>query len=213
MKLLFMMLVLACSSIRAASSLSLFFPPAPIVPGGTAMGQVIISTGDPTQYPAAVQFNIVPPADVVATSLTTDVAATTSQKQISCGPLNGGVITCLVWGLNVQGIQNGSIAKVALRLAPSIALLSETVGLGAAEGASPTDAKDTITASGASFAVQSPCDLNGDGVVDIKDVQVSLAQAEAGGTACTTGAYNGTCDVVAVQRIINAAVPNGVCKP
>jgi hypothetical protein len=69
-----------------------------------------------------------------------------------------------------------------------------------------------------SFPVESLCDLNGDGVVNLQDALVAIAQAIASlpngtGPACTTSAYKGTCDAVSVERIISAAVPNsGVCK-
>ena len=55
------------------------------------------------------------------------------------------------------------------------------------------------------------CDLNGDGVVNILDVQAAINQA-LGVTACTTADLqgNGQCNVVDVQRIIAAAL-GGPC--
>lgn len=59
----------------------------------------------------------------------------------------------------------------------------------------------------------SACDLNGDGVVDLADVQLSI-NAALGTQPCTT-AYrldNGpTCNVEDVQRVINAAL-GGACR-
>ncbi|HTC91556.1 MAG TPA: hypothetical protein VK686_24795, partial [Bryobacteraceae bacterium] len=57
-----------------------------------------------------------------------------------------------------------------------------------------------------------PCDLNGDGVVNNLDVQIAIAQA-LGTSACGNAALqqNGVCNVIDVQRVINAA--NGqVCR-
>lgn len=58
----------------------------------------------------------------------------------------------------------------------------------------------------------SPCDLNGDGIVDNLDVQLAISQA-VGTTACGTADLvgDGTCIVVDVQRVVNAA-GGGVCQ-
>ena len=51
------------------------------------------------------------------------------------------------------------------------------------------------------------CDLNSDGVVDSQDVQIALQQA-LGATACGSAdlQQNGTCNVVDVQRVVNASL-------
>jgi len=52
----------------------------------------------------------------------------------------------------------------------------------------------------------SPCDLNGDGTVNVLDVQLMVSQA-IGTTACTNKLDGGaTCDVIDVQRVVNAAL-------
>jgi len=55
------------------------------------------------------------------------------------------------------------------------------------------------------------CDLNGDGVVNIVDVQVSINQA-LGTLPCTTAdlQQNGQCNAIDVQRLITASL-TGVC--
>jgi hypothetical protein len=62
----------------------------------------------------------------------------------------------------------------------------------------------------AAFAQTSPCDLNQDGKIDSTDVQ--LATNMALGTASCTATIAGTnvCNVVVVQRVVNAAL-GGVC--
>jgi len=55
-----------------------------------------------------------------------------------------------------------------------------------------------------------PCDLNKDGAVDFLDVQLATKMA-LGSAACTANvAGSGVCNVVAVQRVINAVL-NGTC--
>jgi hypothetical protein len=71
---------------------------------------------------------------------------------------------------------------------------------------SATNAGGTGSAT-LTITVASPCDLNGDGVVNSTDVQLSL-NATLGTVPC--GAQdldgNGKCDVVDVQRVIEAAL-------
>jgi len=57
----------------------------------------------------------------------------------------------------------------------------------------------------------SPCDLNTDGIVNVLDVQSMVSQA-LGTTACTNRLDGGaTCDVIDVQRVVNAAL-GGACR-
>jgi hypothetical protein len=57
----------------------------------------------------------------------------------------------------------------------------------------------------------SPCDLNGDGVVNVADVQLAVDEA-LGLAACTMNLDGtGTCDVADVQRVITAAL-GGACN-
>jgi hypothetical protein len=57
----------------------------------------------------------------------------------------------------------------------------------------------------------SPCDLNSDGLVNVLDVQLMVGQAL--GTAACTNRLDGapTCDVIDVQRVVNAAL-GGACR-
>jgi hypothetical protein len=57
----------------------------------------------------------------------------------------------------------------------------------------------------------SPCDLNTDGIVNVLDVQLMVGQAL--GTAACTNRLDGapTCDVIDVQRVVNAAL-GGACR-
>ena len=57
----------------------------------------------------------------------------------------------------------------------------------------------------------SSCDLNGDGIVNVLDVQLMVSQAL--GTAACTNKLDGaaSCDVIDVQRVVNAAL-GGACR-
>jgi hypothetical protein len=59
----------------------------------------------------------------------------------------------------------------------------------------------------------SPCDLTGDGVVNITDVTlgVNMVLGLSPCTASITG--TGGCNVAMVQRVVGAALPGGTCHP
>ena len=62
----------------------------------------------------------------------------------------------------------------------------------------------------AAFAQTNSCDLNSDGKVDSTDVQLATSMA-LGTSPCTTNiAGTGVCNVVVVQRVVNAAL-GGPC--
>ena len=102
----------------------------------------------------------------------------------------------------------------------ALATGSPAVGAGTATGASPFDIWGTVLASPSSIgsiepAGQAPllsCDLNGDGVTNVIDVQSAINQA-LHTSACTTADLdqNGQCTVVDVQRVITASL-GGACR-
>jgi len=58
----------------------------------------------------------------------------------------------------------------------------------------------------------SPCDLNQDGVINGLDITIAINAALGGTLACNDLAQTGRCDVVDVQRVVNASMPNGACR-
>jgi hypothetical protein len=59
----------------------------------------------------------------------------------------------------------------------------------------------------------SPCDLNQDGVVNVTDVTIAVNMA-LGQASCTSSIKGTTgCNVVTVQRVVQAALPGGSCHP
>jgi hypothetical protein len=60
---------------------------------------------------------------------------------------------------------------------------------------------------------QSPCDLNKDGVVNVTDVTLAVNMA-LGQSSCTANIKGAAgCNVVTVQRVVQAALPGGTCHP
>lgn len=64
-----------------------------------------------------------------------------------------------------------------------------------------------------SAQAQSPCDLTKDGTVNIVDVTLGVSMAL--GLSPCSASINGTggCNIVMVQRVVLAALPNGTCHP
>jgi hypothetical protein len=85
-----------------------------------------------------------------------------------------------------------------------------SVGTGGTLFINSTAGSFTVTQSVS--GIQISCDINGDGRVDKSDVDIAIQQV-LGTAACGSGDLdlNGTCNVVDVQRVINAAA-GGVCK-
>ena len=100
-------------------------------------------------------------------------------------------------------VPSGARSRV---LAGFLALLTASA---VAFGAPPPSARNALAsghAGGEPAAGQNPCDLNGDGVIDSSDVQLAINMA-LGVTPCTTGiADAGICNVLGVQRIVNASM-------
>jgi PKD repeat protein len=81
-----------------------------------------------------------------------------------------------------------------------------------ATNAGGTGTKTLTLTINPSAPVISPCDLNGDGVVDSVDVGLAVDQSK-GRLPCTNGdlTLDGRCNVQDVQRVSNAA-SGGICK-
>jgi hypothetical protein len=64
-------------------------------------------------------------------------------------------------------------------------------------------------ASAPVWAQLNACDLNSDGIVDVSDVQLAVNMS-VGSTTCTANIMgSGVCNVIVVQRVVNAALGQG----
>lgn len=101
-------------------------------------------------------------------------------------------------------LQSGSPAKDAG--VPIASLAADFDGIPRPQG-SAFDVGALEYFQGSSSSQTNACDLNADGTVDNTDVQIAVAQA-IGTAACGTAdlQQNGTCNVIDVQRVSNAAL-------
>lgn len=63
------------------------------------------------------------------------------------------------------------------------------------------------------WAQFSPCDLNHDGVVNAVDVTLATSMALGLSTCSASIKGTGGCNVVTVQRVVDATLPGGTCHP
>ncbi len=69
-----------------------------------------------------------------------------------------------------------------------------------------------VVGTAASNPSTTPCDVNRDGKVDSNDVNISLSSALGTGSCVADLDGNGRCDVVDLQRVINASLSGGSCR-
>lgn len=194
----------------AAQSLAIAQPsvivsvsPASVLPGGTAVVTLAYVDSAISANIAGVEWaNIGLPAGVVTTNPTSSVAS----KVLSCGP-----VACILAGtgspLNATVIGSGVIATIPITIGASVAPGTINLALSGLKGATAAGAAAAIQSIGAVLTVASKYDLNGDGLVNMADVQIMLTQAENGTcTAPSSGVGEGQCVIDDVLLEILAAL-------
>lgn len=217
----FLMLALLALVPAFSQTLTVMVPVAVVPPGTSGVVQLMLVTPATATQPAALQFTVTGTVDTGAMTAVAGPAATAAGKQIACAILAPRSLTCMIWGLNGTLIGNGDVADVTVPIQTTATLGADPITLSNALGASVAGTAITTTVFPGSISVFNGCDLNRDGLIDINDVNVVVAQAIAGGTACTTGdlTKDVKCNVLDVWREVLAALPvssgiagAGVCR-
>jgi hypothetical protein len=186
-----------------------------LVPPATATSPAIVQVSlqnSPGSAPAAIQFTVGATKDVTGIVATIGAAGTAANKLIGCGAWVNSSLTCIVYGVNATAIGNGVIASLSVNLVSGLGVTSEPLTLTPVSMADGNAVAVAATSSGASIPVSSACDFNGDGVIDMKDIQLVLSQAIGGAGACTAAGdinKDGKCDVFDVARVVIAVLPVG----
>lgn len=142
-------------------------------------------------------------------------AATVAGKVVSCNP-NTSSPPCVAWGMNQNNIGAGPVATTSYVIpsnaTPGPVTFSILSPSGSTGSLSPTAlmAVPILVGPNATLTIQSgpsPYDLNGDGKVDILDVQIVVSQV-IGTAVCSTGDVDksGKCDLIDVQTVVRAAL-------
>lgn len=179
--------------------------PGTVTAGGTATLTVSV-IGTATSNPAALQWTMGLPAGFAIGT----PAATSSDP--SGDAAYCGTSICLVAG-SVTKLSDGNIATIPITVAPTAALGVASIALSGLFGADINGFNVNGLTSGALYSVTvtpSPCDVNGDGQINVADV-LAVILGDIGKQACPISAANGGCSIVAIQQVIIAAT-GGACK-
>ncbi len=190
-------LLLLILPLKAQSTTFTLTGPATAKPG-TPITLTLAAAGTTDTGAAAVQWTMGWPTGYTAAVV---AGAADTGKTLSCTAPSA---TCIVWALNTTVIPNGQVAIYTVNV-PANATGTVTFTLSALVSASPLGSGVTSTAGATYTATISPKeDLNGDGKVDLTDVQLEVNQALLASTtpsACTPvwdTNGDGKCDVLDV---------------
>jgi hypothetical protein len=191
-------LPLMAQNVTLTPSVGVVLSSATVKPGGTVTVSVIYTDISPSVNVAGLQWTLSLPSGQMAPP-TVGTVATAASKTLNC---NG--FKCLVVGVNANVIGSGTVAQAVITApttpGPYIVAAINVVGANLS-----ANAVTLTTLPGATFTVTTPTDVNGDGKVDITDLQLDISQI-LGLTACGLGDVNGdgSCDVLDAEAIIKA---------
>jgi hypothetical protein len=160
-----LLIALLFSALASAQTLTLTGP-ATARPGQTIAVNVMLA--DPPASLAATQWSVTLPTGYTATAVA-GAASTAAAKDLYCSTL---ATTCLTVGINTNLYAAGVVATYSLAV-PALATPGPvTIPLSGVVGATLAGDAAVLNAGAAyTFNVLSRWDLNGDGVVDVRDVQ------------------------------------------
>jgi hypothetical protein len=149
--------------------------PAMARPGSTVAVNVTLAA--PPVSLAATQWSVTLPAGYVATAVA-GAASTTAAKTLYCNPLS---TLCLTVGINTNLYAAGVVATYSLVVPATAAPGPVTIPLSGVVGATLDGSAAVLNAGTAyTFNVLTRTDLNGDGKVDILDLQLMIQEILTG---------------------------------
>lgn len=186
----------------AAQTLSLTSNVPTVYPGGSVTLTVQYTDASPSASVSGLEWAFGAPNGTTLGTPVLGAAGAAALKTVSCN------LFCLVYGLNANVIGTGPVASVPVSIAVNqapgpVSISLQQVVAGTAQGS----AVNVTVAVPVSVLVLNRADLNGDGKVDMADVQIAVNQA-TGAAVCGTGDINGDgkCNVMDVLLVIKAAL-------
>jgi sugar lactone lactonase YvrE len=177
-------------------------------PGQTAQAPILLAsagTDAPTAFQVDLSFD---PTKLAFTSASAGAQLTSAGKSLSANTLANGDVRLLAAGLNQTPIPNGLVSDVTFALNPAFSTGSTTVTLkNCAASDSLGNILSTVCAAGTIVAFT--CDLNGDGSVNVADVQLIINEALGAIPPIHDLNHDGVVNVADVQIVINAALGMG----
>ncbi len=163
----------------------------------------LIGTGMAAAGVVPAQFSMPAAAGQVITAGPTVTAA---NKQITCQSGGGSVLTCVFYGINTTTLADGILATITMPMPAATAPMPLT-GINGSNAAGDSPAIAITSGALLTLTPLLPCDANGDGsVVDQIEGVVKPPFTDLNG--------DGVVDIIDLQRVINAALPGagGTCR-
>lgn len=214
MRLFATLLFTALLSFAQTPSLTLSIENQGPVRAGNTLQLKAALTGSTAATMAAYQLNL--RATVPGTwSAVPGVTATAAGKQFTCAvpDATSQDFRCILAGMNANTIQDGVVATISLQIPANAPDGQVSIIASNALGATGDGSAVALGANTLSFTLASPlsrCDLNSDGVTNVQDVQLIIAQILGPLAMQTTDLDgDGRTTVAEYQRINNAANGQG----
>ena len=177
-------------------------------PGQTAQAPIqlaSIGTDVPSTFQADLSFDT---TKLTFMSASAGAQLTGASKSLSTHTLANGDVRLLAAGLNQTTIPSGVVVNVSFELNPAFTWGNSTVTL---KNCAAADSQGNLlfTACTPGTIVAFTCDLNGDGQVNVADVQVIINEALGVIAAVHDLNHDGVVNVGDVQKEINAALGLG----
>ena len=182
--------------------------------GYAAAGQAVqvpislASTGAPTvaAFQADLSFD---QTKLTFTSASAGAQLASASKTLVTNTRGNGNVRLLAEGLNQTPISNGVVANVTFTLSPQFTWGASTTVTLLNCASSDALANALSTSCTAGTVTVFTCDLNGDGLVNVADVQIIINEALGVIPAVHDLNHDGVVNVVDVQKEINAALGLG----
>lgn len=206
-----LLLVLAGCFAAGAQQLTISGPNGAVRAGATVTLTVTL-TGSSGQNIAALQGSVANPGGTV--TCTAGAAAIAAGKTVACGTVGNAVVFLVYGlNQNVLADGVVAQLQVALPLTAAAGNISEgltgTLGASPAGGAVAITAGSPF-----GLSAVNACSITGDNPTSLADVLAMIAQIYAGTALQNGLDLNGdgAVDIIDVQRVANAAAPAGTCK-
>lgn len=201
----------------AQSPVTLAFSTGSSVRVGFSASRDVLISSTTGNTPAAVQFTLNWQPMFTGVSVVAGQQAIAAGKSVACGNITANAdqtlsLPCVVSGLNVNTIANGSLVTVNFSVAKNTTLKTGTLSVAVTTplpplSASPTADPLATTGGVASVPFVLPGDINSDGVTDEADRLLAAGQV-VGLALCGLADLNGDgkCDVLDLVVLARAAL-------
>ena len=200
------LLTVLAAALAAQPVLSITGPNANVRAGSTVPLTVSLSGSTGTNI-AALQFSIANPGGTITCAAGS--AAVAAGKTATCTSTATNLIL-LVYGMNANVIADGPVAQLQLTLPISAPGGSEPEALSGLVAATAAGDSASITAASPFvLSTVSLCDITADGKVDTQDALAMVAYIMTGAGSAPDLNGDGKVDMVDLQRLVNASLGQG----